>query len=359
MFHIKSLHKKISWNQRNLNVSSSFLNEMKTTSFLSLLLISIRLVKGLSCHSLTTLVVAPGLNRHPTSTVALKERNEVTGSFHHKPSSFTEMACASVRGGSKQSLTSLKTSEKSTEGSRTKYSLTKKTASIALVTSLATAIFMNRQAIAAFNFKQELSNALDYLADLGTPGLIIYTIAFTLWEIVVGVTTPVETAAGMAFGLRNGIISNAIGKTTGAISSFLLGRYVLKDYVEKKLEGNEYMDLVQDSIVKNPLRVSLIWRFSFFPEQVKCCGLAVLPVKLWQYIAAVLIHGFPFTLLWTFLGNEMGAIVRGTASQPSKTLKLLIGGVYVFGFFISPSLVGMWIKGLRDAKLEKDSKNKK
>jgi uncharacterized membrane protein YdjX (TVP38/TMEM64 family) len=215
---------------------------------------------------------------------------------------------------------------------------------------------MNRQAIAAFNFKEELTNVLDYLAGLGTPGLIIYTIAFTLWEIVVGVTTPVETAAGMAFGLKNGIISNAIGKTTGAISAFLLGRYVLKDYVEKKLEGNEYMDLVQDSIVKNPLRVSLIWRFSFFPEQVKCCGLAVLPVKLWQYIAAVLIHGFPFTLLWTFLGNEMGAIVRGTVSQPSKTLKLLIGGVYVFGFFISPSLVGMWIKGLKDAKLEKDSK---
>jgi len=332
---------------------------MKSTSFLSLLLISRRLVQGLSWHSLTTLVIAPGLNRHVPPTVALKDRNDFVGSFHHNPSSSLETTCTSIRGGSKQRVvTSLKSSENSPEGTPTKYSLTKKTASILIVSSLATALFMNRHAISAFNFKEELTNVLDYLAGLGTPGLIIYTIAFMLWEIVVGVTTPVETAAGMAFGLKNGIISNAIGKTCGAICAFLLGRYVLKDYVEKKLEGNEYMDLVHDSIVKNPLRVSLIWRFSFFPEQVKCFGLAVLPVKLWQYIAAVLIHGFPFTLLWSFLGNEMGAIVRGTASQPSKTLKLLIGGVYVFGFFISPSLVGMWIKGLRDAKLEKDSKKK-
>ena len=160
-----------------------------------------------------------------------------------------------------------------------------------ILSALTIFLALNRRAIAAYNFKEELASGLDALAGLGTPGLVMYIFAFMFWEITVGVTTPVETAAGMAFGLKKGIMANAIGKTCGAVIAFLLGRYVLKDLVEKKLEGNELMELVQDSIIKNPVRVALIWRFSFLPEQIKNFGLAVLPLKTWQFISAVLMHG--------------------------------------------------------------------
>lgn len=152
-----------------------------------------------------------------------------------------------------------------------------------------------------------------------------------VWEITVGVTTPVETAAAMAFGLQNGILANAIGKMSGAVMAFCLGRFVFEKKVSQKLKGNEYMELVKDSIQKNPIRVSLIWRFSFLPEQIKNFGLAVLPVKTWQFLVAVVLHGFPFTVLWSFMGNEMGMLVKGVVSEPSQILKVLIGGVYVFG----------------------------
>lgn len=224
-----------------------------------------------------------------------------------------------------------------------------------VLSALAILVASNRKSIAAFDFKGELATRLDYLASLGTPGIVMYIVGFMIWEITVGVTTPVETAAGMAFGLKNGIIANAIGKTSGAFIAFLLGRYVLKDFVQDKLKGNELMELVEDSIVEKPVRVALIWRFSFLPEQIKNFGLAVLPVKTWQFVTAVLMHGFPFTLLWSFVGAEMGQIVRGTLDAPSRTLKILLGGVYVFGFFISPSMVGLWVKGLRDKKLKKEA----
>lgn len=226
------------------------------------------------------------------------------------------------------------------------------------ISALVAILVLKRNDIAAFNLREELATRLDTLASLGTPGIVIYTVAFMLWELTVGVTTPVETAAGMAFGLKNGIMANAIGKTSGAVLAFLIGRYVLKGFVQKTLEGNELMELVQDSIAKNPIRVALIWRFSFLPEQIKNFGLAVLPVKTWQFISAVLMHGFPFTLLWTFLGNEMGLIVRGVMDSPSRILKILLAGVYVFGFIISPTMVGLWVKGLRDEKMKKEHGNK-
>ena len=231
--------------------------------------------------------------------------------------------------------------------------------SLLVLAILGTLVSMNREAIASFDFKEVLATQLDTLSSMGTKGLVTYVFAFIMWELVVGVTTPVETAAGMAFGFQKGIVANAIGKTSGAILAFLLGRFVLKDYVTKKLENNEYMDLVKDSITKTPIRVALIWRFSFLPEQIKNFGLSILPVKTWQFVTAVLLHGFPFTLLWTFMGNEMGLFVRGVVSQPSKILKVLTAGVYVLGFFISPSLVGLWVKGLRDEKMKREGKDKK
>lgn len=233
---------------------------------------------------------------------------------------------------------------------------TKKVIVSILLMSISAVVFMNRGSISAFDFKGFLAEKLDLLASFGTPGLICYTFGFMVWEILVGVTTPVETAAGMAFGLKKALFANAIGKTSGAVCAFLLGRFILNDYVSQKLDGNEYLDLVKYSIVKNPIKVALIWRFSFLPEQVKNFGLAVLPLKTWQFVTAVLMHGFPFTCLWSFLGNEMGLVVRGVVSEPSRILKVLMSGVYVFGFFISPALVGAWVKGLRDEKVKRENK---
>lgn len=239
------------------------------------------------------------------------------------------------------------------DGSQVLLKLKKAILPLIISALLVTFAFYYKDSI-TFDLKEELAMRLDSLAALGTPGVVIYTVAFMLWELTVGVTTPVETAAGMAFGLKNGLIANAIGKSSGAILAFLLGRHVLKGFVQKKLEGNELMELVQDSIVKNPIRVALIWRLSFLPEQIKNFGLAVLPVKTWHFVAAILIHGLPFTLLWTFLGNEMGLIVRGVMDSPSRVLKILLAGVYVFGFIISPTMVGLWIKSLRDEKMKKE-----
>ena len=170
---------------------------------------------------------------------------------------------------------------------------------------------------------------LDRLNNAGIKGQVIYTICFLIWEMTAGITTPVETAAGIAFGVKKGIICNAIGKTGGAILSFLLGRYLLYKYVHKKLKDNELLGLVDESIEENPLGVSLMMRFSPLPEFAKNFGLSILKVRTRYFALAVLLHGLPFTCLWTSMGAETASIMRGAA--PSRTLKILMTGVTWFG----------------------------
>jgi uncharacterized membrane protein YdjX (TVP38/TMEM64 family) len=174
-----------------------------------------------------------------------------------------------------------------------------------------------------------LISRLDKLSDAGNVGLVIYTISLVLWTMTAGVTTPMETAAGLAFGVRNGIICNAIGKTTGAVFSFLLGRHYLFNYVDRNLKNNELLQLVEESIEDNPLGVSLMVRFAPLPEFAKNFGLSVLKVKTRYFLLAVLVHGVPFTCLWTCLGAETGRVMRG--GIPSTTMKMLLSGVTWFG----------------------------
>ena len=56
------------------------------------------------------------------------------------------------------------------------------------------------------------------------------------------------------------------------------------------------------------------------------------------------------------MGAEAGALARGLVDGPSKLLKILVGWVYIFGFFISPTMVGMWVKSLKDRQKEKRNK---
>jgi uncharacterized membrane protein YdjX (TVP38/TMEM64 family) len=179
------------------------------------------------------------------------------------------------------------------------------------------------------HFQKTIVPILDGLNNAGIKGQITYTFCLLLWTMTAGITTPVETAAGIVFGVRKGIICNAIGKIGGAVLSFNIGRYLLYKYVHHQLKENELLELVEESIEERPLRVSLMVRFSPLPEFAKNFGLSILNLKGRWFSTAVLLHGLPFTCLWTCLGAETANVMRG--GIPSTTLKLLMTGVSWFG----------------------------
>jgi uncharacterized membrane protein YdjX (TVP38/TMEM64 family) len=101
--------------------------------------------------------------------------------------------------------------------------------------------------------------------------------------------------------------------------------------VHRKLKDNELLQLVDESIEDNPIGVSLMVRFAPLPEFVKNFGLSVLNVKARYFVLAVVVHGVPFTCLWTCLGAETARVMRG--GIPSTTMKMLLSGVTWFGKF--------------------------
>lgn len=162
--------------------------------------------------------------------------------------------------------------------------------------------------------KSSLVSILDGLSHSGTAGMAIYTISFIIWTMTVGVTTPIETAAGMAFPIHKSIPLSAIGKIGGAFFQYALAKYFFSEYARKKLQDNEWIDKINDSFQTNPYKVALIWRFSPLPEFVKNIGPALVPTLKTRYqVLATLTHGLPFTVLWSCIGNEAAMVARGVS----------------------------------------------
>ena len=151
------------------------------------------------------------------------------------------------------------------------------------------------------DIQSSLVSILDGLAHSGTKGMLVYTISFILWTMIIGATTPIETATGMAFPLRTAIILSAMGKITGAFSLYILGKYLFRDYATEKMKKyNKWMEKINTSFGQHPFRVALIWRFSPLPEFVKDIGPSLVPALRTRYqILAIITHGLPFTCLWS------------------------------------------------------------
>jgi uncharacterized membrane protein YdjX (TVP38/TMEM64 family) len=159
-----------------------------------------------------------------------------------------------------------------------------------------------------------LISIVDGLSRSGTWGMAMYAFGFTCWTMTVGVTTPIETAAGMAFPLRVAMVLSAIGKVGGAVLQYALAKYLFSDYARKRMDGNEWMDRIDASFRSNPYKVALIWRFSPLPEFVKNVGPALVPgLKTRYQVLAILTHGLPFTALWSCMGNEAAIVARGVS----------------------------------------------
>ncbi|CAB9498332.1 SNARE associated Golgi protein [Seminavis robusta] len=172
--------------------------------------------------------------------------------------------------------------------------------------------------------------------------------------MTVGITTPVETAAGFAFGAKRAIVANALGKIGGALTAFFLGRFIFYDTVRRELKENEFLQLVEESVTENPLLVALMVRLSPLPEPIKNLGMSVLSIKSRYFALSVLLHGFPFTCLWSFMGAETAKVVT-LGAAPSSTLKVMVSASTWFGVLLSPTLIGWWVKSLRDKRAKRQA----
>ena len=168
-----------------------------------------------------------------------------------------------------------------------------------------------------FNPQELLRNALQWVDDLGA----IAPIAFMLIYIVATVAflpgSVLTLGAGVLFGVIKGSIFVFFGATIGATLAFLVGRYIARGWISKKIEGNQKFSAIDKAVGKEGLKIVFLTRLSpIFPFNLLNYGLGVTGVSLKDYILAS-VGMIPGTIMYVYIGSLAGSIATiGGDTQP-------------------------------------------
>jgi uncharacterized membrane protein YdjX (TVP38/TMEM64 family) len=183
-----------------------------------------------------------------------------------------------------------------------------------------------------------LSNALDWIRGLGPLAPVAF-IAIYIAACVAFLPGSILTiGAGVIFGVVRGSIYVSVAATLGATAAFLVGRYLARDWVSAKLEGNTKFRAIDEAVGKEGWKIVFLTRLSpVFPFNLLNYAYGLTRVSLRDYFFASWIGMIPATILYVYIGSLSGDLARAAGGGARRTP--LEWALTVVGFIATVAVV--------------------
>ncbi len=147
---------------------------------------------------------------------------------------------------------------------------------------------------------------------------------------------PISIAGGLIFGAFWGTIYTTIGANLGAAAAFLIGRYVARGMVERRVSHNAGLRRIDEGVKRQGWRMLMITRLvPIFPFNIQNFVYGLTDISFGTYVVVSLVCMLPGTIAYNFAA---GAVRTGDFG---KTLWYL--GIAAV-FFVLLSLIPGWLK---------------
>lgn len=171
---------------------------------------------------------------------------------------------------------------------------------------------------------------LKWIESLGYIGGIAFIATYILSTIVFIPATILTLGAGVVFGVVWGSLYVFVGATLGAIAAFLIGRYLARDWIGKKIEGNQKFVAIDQAVAHSGFKIVLLARLSpLFPFNLLNYAFGITGVSFKEYALAS-IGMLPATVMYVYIGSIAGDVARiGSEDQSTDAIKW---GIRIIGF---------------------------
>jgi len=117
-----------------------------------------------------------------------------------------------------------------------------------------------------FHVQDLLKSALNWVDSLGFWGPVIFGFIYIFSCVFLLPGSVLTLGAGTLFGVVKGSIYVSIASTLGATVAFLVGRYLARNWVAKKIEGNEKFKSIDEAVAGEGWKIVGLTRLSpIFP----------------------------------------------------------------------------------------------
>lgn len=164
-----------------------------------------------------------------------------------------------------------------------------------------------------------LVNALAWVDSLGAIAPIAFIILYVIITVAFVPASVVTLGAGVVFGVVKGSLYVFIGAMLGATAAFLVGRYIARDWVSRKVANNEKFMAIDDAIAREGRKIIFLIRLSpAFPFNLLNYALGLTKVSLKDYVLGTT-GIIPGTIMYVYLGSLAGNLATlGAGETPSN-----------------------------------------
>jgi uncharacterized membrane protein YdjX (TVP38/TMEM64 family) len=149
-----------------------------------------------------------------------------------------------------------------------------------------------------------MQNVLDWIDQFGIWGPVIFIAVYALAAVLFIPGSALTLGAGALFGVVRGSILVSLASTLGASLAFLIGRYVARDWVAKKVEEHEKFKAVDQAVGREGWKIVGLTRLSpVFPFTFLNYAYGLTKVKFTHYVLASWIGMMPGTVMYVYLGS--------------------------------------------------------
>jgi len=182
------------------------------------------------------------------------------------------------------------------------------------------------------NIQELLQEALIWVQNLGPFGAIAFMGIYSLATVLFIPGVLLTLGGGAVFGVVLGTVYVFLAASIGATLAFLLGRYLLRSWVSKRIKGNVKFSSIDDAIAKEGLKIVILTRLSpVFPFTLLNYALGLTQVSLKDYLLGF-VGMLPGTVLYVYLGSLIGNVAALTRTRERTTAEWVF---YAAGLVVS------------------------
>jgi len=176
-----------------------------------------------------------------------------------------------------------------------------------------------------FHVQDLLKEALDWIAKLGPWGPVIFVGIYIVATVFFIPGSVLTLGAGAVFGVGLGSVCVSISATLGATAAFLVGRYLARDAIARKIEKNEKFAAIDRAVADEGWKIVFLTRLSpVFPFTLLNYAFGLTRVRLSHYVLASWIGMMPGTVMYVYLGS---LVTVGAGHRQRTTGEWVLYGV--------------------------------
>lgn len=180
----------------------------------------------------------------------------------------------------------------------------------------------------ALELADAVSGLQDLIANAGAAGPALFVAAYVAATVLFIPGSLLTVAAGFLYGPLLGTALVSVASTCGAAAAFLVGRYLARPAIERRLAGNARFAAVDAALAREGPRIVLLLRLSpLFPFSLLNYGLSLTGVRFWPYVLSSWAGMLPGTVAYVALGGAGKAAAETAAGGGAGAVALALYAV--------------------------------